>query len=833
MAAKSAPPLFLEDWLRSVSGGGSSRNTSAAVSRNSSTSSARAIIQAWAELRDCLQHQSFQSRHLQSLKTLANSQTSLHVAEPQAKLLLSILSSPDLSLPPQSYPLFLRLLYIWVRKSARPNSGLIDSAVEVLSNLFSTQYVSNKSPALFSEGVLLLGAFSLAHSASESSKKDCLGLLCRLLAEDYQVLGSFGELIPDLLAGIGYALSSSVNVHFVTVLDFVLSVWGKESGPPGSVCHGLMILHLMEWVMSGLSSFRSVEKVDTFSREVLETDKANYVPFAVVMAAAGVLRALSRSIVSGLGMDTISRLRRSAEDRIESVARELVSRTIEFASSDNDLADNLLLQCVSIALARTGAVSARAPLLICLASALLTEIFPLRRLYMKVLKPMHDSSAVPRINEVREHLESLAFKEAGAITGVFCNLYVSVDEQSQHMVENLLWDYCQQIYMEHRQVALVLRGKEDEVLGDLEKIAESAFLMVVLFALTVTKHKLNSKFTQETQMDTSVRILISFSCLEYFRRIRLPEYMDTIRGIVVSVQESDSACVSFVRSMPTYGDLTNGPEFSFLRKMEYVWTKDEVQTARVLFYLRVIPTCIARLPSPVFGDVVAPTMFLYMGHPNGKVPRASHSMFSAFISSGKDSDQDERELLKEKLVFYYMQRSLQEYPKITPFEGMASGVAALVRHLPAGSPAIFYCIHCLVEKAKRLCIEDFAHQADMWKNWQGESEPGKKILDLLLRLISLVDIQVLPDLMKQLAQLIAQLPKDGQNMILNELYSQVAESDDVTRKPTLVSWLQSLSYLCFQETSGSAASRKVVTEAKITSKQTPDLSHETSLNARL
>lgn len=73
---------------------------------------------------------------------------------------------------------------------------------------------------------------------------------------------------------------------------------------------------------------------------------------------------------------------------------------------------------------------------------------------------------------------------------------------------------------------------------------------------------------------------------------------------------------------------------------------------------------------------------------------------------------------------------------------MASGVAALVRHLPAGSPAIFYCIHCLMEKANRLCIEDLAHQDEMWKNWQGESEPGKKILDLLLRLISLVDIQV-------------------------------------------------------------------------------------------
>jgi hypothetical protein len=48
----------------------------------------------------------------------------------------------------------------------------------------------------------------------------------------------------------------------------------------------------------------------------------------------------------------------------------------------------------------------------------------------------------------------------------------------------------------------------------------------------------------------------------------------------------------------------------------------------------------------------------YMGHPNGKVARASHSMFAAFISSGKDSNENERSLLKEQLVFYYMQRSL-------------------------------------------------------------------------------------------------------------------------------------------------------------------------------
>lgn len=86
---------------------------------------------------------------------------------------------------------------------------------------------------------------------------------------------------------------------------------------------------------------------------------------------------------------------------------------------------------------------------------------------------------------------------------------------------------------------------------------------------------------------------------------------------------------------------------------------------------------------------------------------------------------------------------MQGYPGITPFEGMASGVAALVRHLPAGSSAIFYCIHGLIEKANLLCRSDLNQHPDMWRNWQGESEPCKKLLELLLRLISLVDIQVI------------------------------------------------------------------------------------------
>lgn len=50
---------------------------------------------------------------------------------------------------------------------------------------------------------------------------------------------------------------------------------------------------------------------------------------------------------------------------------------------------------------------------------------------------------------------------------------------------------------------------------------------------------------------------------------------------------------------------------STAQNIKYSWTEDEVQTARMLFYLRVIPTCIERVPTEVYRNVVAPTMFLY------------------------------------------------------------------------------------------------------------------------------------------------------------------------------------------------------------------------------
>ncbi|KAF8027425.1 hypothetical protein BT93_E0355 [Corymbia citriodora subsp. variegata] len=805
--AKQANTLFLEDWLRSNGGGGSSGGIkSAGNAPPPSSSSARAIIQAWAELRDCLQHQSFQPHHLQSLKTLLHSQASLHVADPQAKLLISILSSPDVSLPQESHPMFLRLLYFWVRKSFRPNPVLVDSAVEVVCGIVvSARFDSDWGHLVFSEGVLVLGAFSVVPAASNASKVLCLESICRLLEHGGALMRLYEGVIANVLAGIGYALSCPVNVHYNKFVSFLLGVWGSEDGPQSSIPNGLMILHLIEWLISGYINSSSLEKIRLFSQIALENSE-KHVPYALSMAAGGVLRAFNRLASRGAG--EILGLRISAEDKMEYLASGLISRMGDPGNFIEHPTDRLLLQCLALSFARSGLLSSRAPFLICLASALMSEIFPLRRFYAKILDNSLGTSAKIRHDEVREHVESVLFKEGGAVTGIFCNLYASANEQNKALVENLFWRYCYDLYLGHRQVVLVLQGRDNNLLGDLEKIAESAFLMVVMYALAVTKQKLTPKHSKETQMEVSVQILIAFSCLEYFRHMRLAEYLDTVRAVLPSVQENESACVTFVESIPSYADLTVG------QGSEYCWSTDDVQTARVLFYLRVIPTCIERLLSAVFRKSVAPTMFLYMGHPNVKVARAAHSLFAAFVSSGQDSFEDQRASLKEQLVFYYMQRSLEAFPAITPFEGLASGVAAIVRHLPAGSPAIFYCIHSIAEKANKLCSVEFVQDGHLSMKWQGDSEPCKDVLELLLRLLSLVDVQVLPDLMKLLAQLMVQLPKDGQNMVLNDLYAQVADSDDLTRKPTLVSWLQSLSYLCTQAKSSGSDISKISSSKK-------------------
>jgi hypothetical protein len=70
-----------------------------------------------------------------------------------------------------------------------------------------------------------------------------------------------------------------------------------------------------------------------------------------------------------------------------------------------------------------------------------------------------------------------------------------------------------------------------------------------------------------------------------------------------------------------------------------------------------------------------------------------------------------------------------------------------------------------------------------------------------------LSLQSFPYLLKELAEFVTLLPKEGQDVLLDDMHSHVAESDDVTRKPILVSWLQSLSYISSQSSRSESHSK--------------------------
>ncbi|KAL9254300.1 hypothetical protein AKJ16_DCAP13014 [Drosera capensis] len=798
---------FLDDHLRLTT-----TTTTPPSSTTAAASSPQLIIESWSHLRAAVRTRQFTPRLLDSLRTLIRSRGSVSVAEPQARVLVTIITDDLIRVPVESYHMIFRLLYVWARRARLISTGFAESVVDAVSRVFEKRAWDDSSGSngdngsinrlhVVSEGVLLLGGLSAVRGLDEGVKCKCLDLMCRVM--EWEGKG-MAEVVPEIVAGIGYGLASCGVDRFVRIVDILFGVLGRKEGL-WTVSTGLMILHCMEWVVFGFLNASLVEKIEVFVSVVLWNSEANYAPFAVLMAAAGALRALSRSAAFRGGMqDVVSRLRSSAEARLEDIAMDLMPRKDDRGGTMDISEVSFLLPCFALAVARCGLLdNKRGTIFVCLASAMLNEIFPLQRIYSMILKfPLESLSAI-ELNVLKEHQDSILFKEAGAVAGVVCNLYGSAHDDDKRIVENLIWDYCLDIYRGHRQVAFMLKGKADGLLSDLEKIAESVFLTVVVFASVVAKHRLTSKFSRDIKMRVSVDILISFSCVEYFRRLNVPEYLDTIKPVVACVQEHELGCEAFVVSMPSYSELTDPGGFLCLPNTKYLWSQDEVQTARLLFYLRVIPTSVGRLPSTVFRTMVASTMFLnmirYMGHHNMKVTRASHSVLVSFVSSAKEHD-DERVQLKEQLVFYYMIRSLEVYPGSTPFEALASGVAAIVRNLPAGSPSIYYCINSLVNKVHALYPEVAKQEAKLSsKNFLGDSDPAKKIIGLLVQLLALADVQVLSELMKLLAQLVAKLPKGDQTIVLNDLYAVIAESDDVTRKPALVSWLQSLSYLCSQD----------------------------------
>ncbi|CAD6248275.1 unnamed protein product [Miscanthus lutarioriparius] len=745
------------------------------------------ILTAWSRLRD---PSTSPADALAALETLHHHRRALLLSSAHASLLLPLLPlhprlvAPLLAAAPHlvpasvtaSLPFALRLLLLGARASVK---GLPSHAS------FGKPASTAKSPG--------------SGESTNGHDDDPVVAVSRVLEDVERGEQSIDDLDHLALTGVGYALASADEVQFRRILVSLLRICGRT----GNLATGVRVLKLMEWLVMGFVESRKMRKVQVLF-ELISPEKCegeDYVLFPVVMAACGGLRAL-RVASARYRLDFDPRLKQVPERTIQFAAERAV---LEGRPADDQ---RILVQCVALGLTRCGQVVFHESVLQCVCMGLLKELLPLPDLLRMSVENAEGNSAEFVKAQVNQHLGSVLFKEAGPVTGVLCNQYSYANDKAKSFVETCVWEYAQEIYCHLRAAVLLHWGKQDDLITAIDKIAEASFLMVVVFAAKVTEHRLNAKSSKGFQPEVAARILVAFSCVEHLRRLHLPEYTEAVRSAVLAIQENTAATALFIESMPSYTELTSKPDLPALAGTTYIWHRDEVQTSRILFYLRVVPTCVGLIPVHMIQDKVASIMFLYLQHSNEKVTSASHSVMVSFSSSGSDTDQDDRAALKEQLTFYYIKRSLEAYPGVTPFDGLASGVAALVQHLPAGSAAILFCIHSLVVKAKDLCEVAKVQNKSLWRSWEESTDPCKKMLDLLLRLIFLVDIQSFPYLLKELAEFVTLLPKEGQDALLDDMHAHVAESDDVTRKPVLVSWLQSLSYLSSQSRSESHSKAK-------------------------
>nr|CAB3445390.1 unnamed protein product [Digitaria exilis] len=445
------------------------------------------ILSAWSRLRDT-SSSSAPADTLAALETLHLHRRALRLSSAHVALLLPLLplhprlvapllaASPHL-LPaslPASLPTSPRLLLLGARAFTRSAKDLPSGSS--LGNSGST--------AKNSSGV---------EPANGHDDDDPVVAVSRML-EDVELGGQRMDDLDHLaLAGIGYVLASADEVQFRRILVSLLRICGKI----GNLDVGVRVLKLVEWLVVGFVESRKMRKVQVLF-ELISPEKCiaeNYVLFPVVMAACGGLRAL-RVASARYRLDFDPRLKEAPEHTIQFAAERAVFEARRSAADQR-----VLVQCVALGLTQCGQVMFHESVLQCVCMGLLKELLPLPDM-LRMSVESAEGNLVVVVKVVNQHMNSVLFKEAGPVTGVLCNQYSYAGDKAKNFVETCVWEYAHEIYCHLRAAVLLHRGKQDDLLTAIDKIAEASFLMVVVFAAEVAKHRLNPKTSEEFQPES-------------------------------------------------------------------------------------------------------------------------------------------------------------------------------------------------------------------------------------------------------------------------------------------------------------------------------------------
>ncbi|KAG0577771.1 hypothetical protein KC19_5G180500 [Ceratodon purpureus] len=851
----------LEDWLVAASAPPSSNSQAQASAKApGALPAARQIAEAWGKIRECVQQGVLDISHAEALSLIERQHSSIHVADSHVKLLLAVLTAvrcENVELLGQARAGSTLVLSAWVRKTflnttAKPLKQAEDLLHVLIESACKSLQDRPVSDAYLNRTILLLGLVCSLPHISDGQRDMCQSLLSvELLARKHVIVQ--GEL-SVVLAGVGYAMTGGHGSSSVSVLSAVLSLWSLDNegldfrdvqGPPLRVA--LMIFHLLEYVGLAIFSKKNIHALAVLG--AVATDIAQRTSgmsplatkCAAVMAAAGLRRGLIQSrtgssnspveqemqrLILSLELEVV----RICEDAMKHLEQSKIYPTpgdVKWKFSESALKH--MHRCTALAVARSRGLPCHPAILQCLAITLLTDVLSLQDVYSAQIedlkRPLSDvhqfgSALGFAMQRLELHVDSSLFHEAGAIARAMCEQYKPVTEEYQNRSELLVWQFTQELYIGHRTFT-VLGGRPSGSGNEaVEKILISSFMTVLVFYSRAIDAQAGMQAGNLVIAEKAARALDSLGCVEFCRRIQMQDYGILVERCVSYLSEHPSAARAYVGFIPPYDNVVHWPGPSALNNMSYDWSRDEVQTARISFYLRVLPSFLSNVPEVTFSNDIAPLMFLYLQHPTEVVVNAAHALFAYFLgleSSEPSSDRVDvfglepaQVNLREKLSIYYVTRALETFPGVTPFDALVYGVAAVSKNLPPGSPATLHCINLLVQKASTL--KPMSSGVGRQKIGGAEEElddlgDAEKLQLLLLHLIRRVDLQVLPELLRQTAQLILGLPPQARTAALQNAFEVVAGSSDYMRKPIVIPWLQSVAYLATHPTALTASSK--------------------------
>lgn len=456
---------------------------------------------------------------MEALSVINQHCKSLHVAETQAKLLITLLTSvrcDNIELLGQARAFSTLVLTPWVRKTfvivtARPSKQAEATLILLIESLCKAVQEFPVSDIYLCPAILLLGTVCSIPQIPDPLRLTCQEVISRELCLRKHVIVQ-GE-ISLVLAGAGYAMVVANGNIKTSILQAVLSLWSHEDignyqvrglqFPP--LREALMVFHLLEYQGIGFSknkSIQAVAEIDALVREIAEkalefsslsssSSVSSATQCAAFMAGAGLQRGLNqnqRSYISStdpmeqelqrLTVSLNSIVIRVCEDAVRlSTRMDVFSGPREKKWEYCPLRDigtmkaliQHKLRCIALAVARSRGLPPHSSILQCLLTVLVTDVLSLEDVYSAQISDLHrplsdlhqfGSALGIALGQLEIHVGSSLFLEVGAIARAMCEQYTSAHENVQRHTEIRVWQFSQDVYRGHRGFT-ALSGKHD------------------------------------------------------------------------------------------------------------------------------------------------------------------------------------------------------------------------------------------------------------------------------------------------------------------------------------------------------------------------------------